>query len=72
MEPKKTKTEETLEKLEKGMEELFESEKYQTYLSTIAKFHHYSVNNTLLIALQKPSASFIAGYQDWQRKFCSR
>lgn len=69
MERKKTKTEETLERLEKGMEELFESEKYQTYLSTMAKFHSYSINNTLLIALQKPEATFIAGYQDWQRKF---
>ena len=69
MERKKTKTEETLEKLEKGLEELFESEKYQIYLSTMAKFHSYSINNTLLIALQKPGATFIAGYQDWQKKF---
>ena len=50
----KQKVQEITDKLEEGLKELFESEKYKTYLSTMSKFHNYSFNNTLLIAMQKP------------------
>ena len=49
--------------------ELFESEKYKAYLSTMSKFHNYSFNNTLLIAMQKPEATLVAGYKAWQKNF---
>ena len=48
---------------------VFESEKYKTYLSTMSKFHNYSFNNTLLITMQKPEATLVAGYQAWQKNF---
>lgn len=51
------------------LKELFESEKYKTYLSTMSKFHNYSFNNTLLIAMQKPEATLVAGYKAWQKNF---
>ena len=65
----KQKVKEITDKLEEGLKELFESEKYKSYLSTMSKFHNYSVNNTLLIALQRPDASLVAGYQAWQKNF---
>ena len=65
----KQKVKEITDKLEEGLKELFESEKYKNYLSTMSKFHNYSVNNTLLIALQRPDASLVAGYQAWQKNF---
>ena len=65
----KTRTEEILEKLDQGLTELFNSEAYKNYLKTMSKFHNYSFNNTLLIAMQRPDASLVAGYTDWQRKF---
>nr|WP_300837753.1 DUF3849 domain-containing protein [uncultured Acetatifactor sp.] len=65
----KQKVKEITDKLEEGLKELFESEKYRSYLSTMSKFHNYSVNNTLLIALQKPEATLVAGYQAWKKKF---
>lgn len=58
-----------LDKLEKGLTDLFESETYKKYLSTMGKFHNYSFNNTLLIAMQKPDATLVAGYTSWQRNF---
>ena len=58
----KQKVKEITDNLEEGLKELFESEKYKNYLSTMSKFHNYSVNNTLLIALQRPDASLVAGY----------
>ena len=60
----KQKVQEITDKLEEGLKELFESEKYKTYLSTMSKFHNYSFNNTLLIAMQKPEATLVAGYKD--------
>lgn len=57
------------EQLEQGVAEIFTSEKYTEYLNTMAKFHNYSFNNTLLIAMQKPEATLVAGYQAWQKKF---
>ena len=58
-----------LKKLEEGVKDLFTSEKYKQYLSTMSKFHHYSFNNTILIAMQKPDATLVAGYTAWKQKF---
>ena len=65
----KQKVKEITDKLEAGLKELFESEKYKSYLSTMTKFHNYSFNNPLLIAMQKPEATLVAGYQAWQKNF---
>lgn len=65
----KQKVQEITDKLEERLKELFESEKYKTYLSTMSKFHNYSFNNTLLIAMQKPEATLVAGYKAWQKNF---
>ncbi len=65
----KYKIEEITEKLEKGIGDLFNSDKYRAYLDTMSKFHNYSVNNTLLIAMQRPDATLVAGYDAWQEKF---
>ena len=65
----KQKVKEITDKLEEGLKELFDSEKYKNYLSTMSKFHSYSVNNTLLIALQKPDATLVAGFKAWQTNF---
>ena len=53
--------------IEQGIKELFESEKYRRYLSVMSKFHRYSVNNTMLIYMQKPDATLVAGYNKWQQ-----
>ncbi len=60
---------EITEKLEQGIKELFESERFKEYLRTMSKFYHYSFSNTLLIAMQKPEATYVAGYTSWQRNF---
>ena len=66
---KKTQTQQIVEQLEKGVSEVFESEQYKQYLSVMSKFHSYSYNNILLIAMQCPSATMVAGYESWQRLF---
>ena len=60
---------EITDRLEAGIEEIFTSDNYKNYLSTMSKFHKYSFNNTLLIAMQNPEATLVAGYTAWQRKF---
>lgn len=65
----KQKVQKITDKLEEGLKELFESEKYKTYLTTMSKFHNYSFNNTLLIAMQKPEATLVDGYKAWQKNF---
>ena len=60
---------EITDRLEQGIKELFESERFKEYLRTMSKFYNYSFNNTLLIAMQKPEATLIAGYTAWQRNF---
>ena len=62
MAEKKDSVKEITEKLEQGLKELFDSERYKTYLNTMSKFHNYSFNNTLLIAMQKPDATLVAGF----------
>lgn len=58
-----------LEKLETGVREIFESEKYKEYIATMARFPHYSINNCILIASQCPTASLVCGYKKWQTDF---
>ena len=55
--------------IEQGIQELFESEKYMRYLSVMSRFHRYSVNNTMLIYMQKPDATLVAGYNKWKNQF---
>ena len=63
------KLKEITDRLEQGITELFESERYREYLRVMSKFHNYSFNNTLLIAMQKPDASLVAGYSAWKNNF---
>lgn len=63
------KTEEITKELERGVKELLASDKYKEYLNFMGKFHDYSVNNSILIFLQMPQATMVAGYQAWQNKF---
>ena len=63
------KLKEITDRLEQGITELFESERYREYLQVMSKFHNYSFNNTLLIAMQKPDASLVAGFSAWKNTF---
>ena len=65
-ENQKDRLKEITDRLEQGILEVFESERYKEYLRVMSKFHHYSFNNTMLIALQKPDASLIAGFNAWK------
>ena len=60
---------EITEGIEQGIKELFESEKYMRYLSVMSRFHRYSVNNTMLIYMQRPDATLVAGYNKWKNQF---
>lgn len=60
---------EITEKLEHGLEELFDSDKFKEYLDAMSKFYRYSFNNSLLIAMQKPDATLVASYRSWQKNF---
>ena len=55
--------------IEQGIKELFESDKYRRYLSVMSRFHRYSVNNTMLIYMQRPDATLVAGYNKWKNQF---
>lgn len=57
------------DQLEAGIQALFESDQFKQYLRTLSKFHDYSLNNTILIAMQKPDATLVAGYTAWQKQF---
>lgn len=61
-----TELQDIIAKLEQGVKDVFNSENYKNYLSVMSKFHRYSFNNSLLIALQKPDATLVAGYKAWQ------
>ncbi len=63
------KVKEITDKLETGLKTLFEGENFKRYLSVMSKFHSYSFNNTLLITLQKPDATLVAGFRTWQKDF---
>lgn len=60
-------TDEIMRRLENGVKDVFQSQKYMDYLKVMSKFHEYSVNNTLLIMMQKPDASLVAGYNAWKQ-----
>ena len=63
------KLKEITDRLEQGIAELFDSERYQEYLKVMSKFHNYSFRNTVLIAMQKPDASLVAGFSAWKNNF---
>ena len=63
------KLKEITDHLEQGITELFDSERYKEYLRVMSKFYNYSFNNTLLIAMQKPDASLVAGFNSWKNQF---
>ena len=63
------KMKEITDRLEQGITELFDSERFKEYLRVMSKFHNYSFNNTVLIAMQKPDASLVAGFNAWKNNF---
>ena len=65
----KDRLKEISDSIENGIKELFESEKYKNYLRTMSRFHKYSVNNTMLIYMQKPDATVVAGFNKWRDQF---
>ena len=65
----KEKVKEITDKLEQGIKDLFNSDRYKEYLSAMSKFHNYSFRNTILILMQKPGASYIAGFNTWKNEF---
>lgn len=65
----KERLREITEGIEQGIRELFQSDRYRQYLSVLSRFHRYSVNNTMLIYLQRPDASIVAGFQKWKTQF---
>lgn len=65
----KDRLKEITDSIENGIKELFESEKYKNYLRTMSRFHKYSVNNTMLIYMQKPDATIVAGFNKWRDQF---
>ena len=64
---KNEKVNELVNKIEEGVKTLFESEKYKNYLNVMSRFHDYSFNNTLLISMQRPDATYVAGYNTWKQ-----
>ncbi len=65
----KERLKEITDGIEQGIKELFESDRYRQYLSVMSRFHRYSVNNTMLIYMQRPDASLVAGFQKWKNQF---
>ncbi len=65
----KERLKEITDGIEQGIKELFQSDRYRQYLSVMSRFHRYSVNNTMLIYLQRPDASLVAGFQKWKNQF---
>lgn len=65
----KERLKEITDSIETGIMELFESDKYKSYLQTMSRFHKYSLNNTILISMQKPDATLVAGFNKWRDGF---
>ena len=65
----KERLKEITDSIETGIKELFESDKYKSYLQTMSRFHKYSLNNTMLISMQKPDATLVAGFNKWRDGF---
>jgi hypothetical protein len=68
-EKSKDRLKEITESIEQGIQDLFDSNKYMEYLRTMSRFHRYSLNNTLLIAMQQPDATLVAGFNKWRDQF---
>lgn len=60
---------ETLKSLEEGVKDIYDSDRYKNFLDVMSRFHTYSLNNQMLIQMQRPEATYVAGYKDWQKKF---
>ena len=60
---------EITDSIERGIQELFDSDRYKQYLQTMSRFHNYSLNNVMLISMQRPDATHVAGYGKWQTAF---
>ena len=65
----KERLKEITDGIEQGIKELFQSDRYRQYLSVMSRFHRYSVNNTMLIYMQRPDASLVAGFEKWKTRF---
>lgn len=65
----KERLKEITDSIEQGIKDLFQSDRYMQYLSTMSRFHRYSVNNTMLIYMQKPDATLVAGFNKWRNQF---
>ena len=68
-EQNKARLKDITDSIEAGIKDLFQSDKYKQYLSTMSRFHRYSVNNTMLIYMQKPDATVCAGFNKWRDQF---
>ena len=68
-EQRKAELDEAMERLDRGVRDVFESGRWAEYLRVMSRFHRYSANNSLLIAMQMPEATAVASYTDWKRKF---
>ena len=68
-EKNKERLKEITDHIEQGIKDLFQSDQYARYLRTMSRFHHYSVNNTILIYMQKPDATLVAGFNKWRGQF---
>ena len=65
----KERLKEITDKIEDGIKQLFDTDRYRQYLKTMSQFHRYSLNNTMLIYMQKPDATMVAGFDKWKDKF---
>ena len=63
------RTSKAFKDIEEGVKNVYKSDNFKKYLSTLSKFHNYSLNNTIMILMQNPNASFVAGYDAWKRNF---
>ena len=68
-EEKRKQVDEVIAKMEQGIKDVFESEKYKNYLKVMSKFYNYSIGNQILISMQNPKATNVLGYKSWQTKF---
>ena len=65
----KDRLKEITDSIEQGIQDLFQSDRYMEYLRTMSRFHRYSLNNTILIAMQRPDATLVAGFNKWRDQF---
>ena len=65
----KARLKDITDSIERGIQDLFQSDKYAEYLKTMSRFHRYSVNNQMLIYMQRPNATLVAGFNKWRDQF---